>query len=93
VNSPRRVCVLIAGTVQGVFFRQSAKSEAIRLGLTGWIRNRPDGKVEAVAEGAPEAVDGFVAWCRIGPPAAEVDSVEVTPQPATGQFSAFRIEH
>lgn len=70
--------LLITGRVQGVYYRASAQAEGERLGLHGWVRNRRDGAVEAVAAGSPEAVDQFIAWARRGPSAARVDRVEVT---------------
>lgn len=82
--SARRVQVLISGRVQGVFFRQSALEEALRLGLGGWVRNRSDGRVEAEAEGPAEAVDTFVAFCRRGPERARVDGVVVRDRPLQG---------
>lgn len=66
------------GRVQGVFFRDSTRREANRLGVTGWVRNRPDGTVEAHAEGAPEAVEALVRWAREGPRHADVDDVRVS---------------
>ena len=65
----------IQGRVQGVWFRESMRREAERLGVVGWVRNRPDGSVEAVAQGAPEAVDALVEWARIGPPQARVERI------------------
>ena len=70
-----RVHLHIAGRVQGVFFRESARREAERRGLAGWVRNLPDGRVEAVAQGALADVEAFVGWCHTGPPAAEVREV------------------
>jgi len=87
-----RVHLLISGRVQGVGFRWSARREAIRLGLVGWVRNRPDGRVEAVAEGAEAQVDAFVAWCRRGPSGAAVTEVACEPQPAEGRPRDFTIE-
>lgn len=72
----RRVVVL--GTVQGVFFRDSTRREALRLGVTGWVRNCADGTVEAHFEGRPDAVDALVQWCREGPRHAEVRDVRVS---------------
>jgi acylphosphatase len=77
--------------VQGVAFRAYAVDEATRLGLAGWVRNRTDGTVEARAEGTPDAVEAFVAWCRRGPPAARVDELRVNPVPATGLDRGFRV--
>jgi acylphosphatase len=88
-----RATLRIRGRVQGVFFRHAAKLEANRLGVTGWIRNCSDGEVKATAEGPRERVGEFVAWCKIGPPYANVDEVEVQESAATGEFTAFRVEH
>ena len=88
----KRVRVLISGDVQGVGFRWYAREEAMTAGVAGSVRNLPDGRVEAVFEGAPPAVDRLVQWCRSGPSMARVDSVEVSEQEPTGQ-EAFRIEH
>ena len=87
-----KVALRIKGRVQGVFFRDSARREASRLGLTGWVRNCPDGDVEAVAEGDSKSVREFVSWCQKGPRYARVEDVEVTESPATNEFSNFRVE-
>jgi len=89
VNS--RATVRISGRVQGVFFRQSTTEEARRLGITGWVRNLPDGSVEAVLEGSGDLVRELVAWCHQGPPAARVASVDVEWSDATGAFTRFSI--
>ena len=68
--------VVVRGRVQGVFFRDSVRRQAQNAGLTGWVRNRPDGAVEAVFEGAADAVRRAVEFCRRGPPHAEVHDVE-----------------
>ena len=81
--------VVVHGRVQGVFFRASCEQEAGRLGLAGWVTNRPDGTVEAVFEGEPAAVDQMVAWCRGGPPRASVTEVVVTDEEPQGE-SGFR---
>jgi acylphosphatase len=70
--------------VQGVWFRQSCRRQAVELGLAGWVRNRSDGTVEAVFEGPESEVAKAVAWCRMGPPSAEVSGIDVTPEQATG---------
>jgi acylphosphatase len=70
-----RTRVVVEGRVQGVFFRDSCRTEALRAGVTGWVRNRPDGSVEAEFEGDAAAVAAMVAWCRTGPPRAEVTKV------------------
>ncbi len=85
------VHLVVVGRVQGVGFRARAIAEATRLGLSGWVRNRMDGTVEARAEGAPRAVEAFVAWCRRGPPAAEVQGVEISAVPPTGLDRGFQV--
>lgn len=72
-----RAELTIQGRVQGVFYRQSAKETAERLGLTGWAKNCPDGSVAAVFEGEKPAVEAAIEWCRQGPPAARVTQVTV----------------
>lgn len=82
-----RAHLYIAGRVQGVFYRATCRDVAAGLGLAGWVRNCPDGSVEAVAEGPQSAVDEFIRWCRKGPPAARVSSVRLeweTPQNESG---------
>jgi acylphosphatase len=73
----RRARVRVRGRVQGVFFRVETRDRARSLGLAGWVRNCPDGTVEAVFEGESERVRSMVDWCRRGPPGATVDSVDV----------------
>jgi acylphosphatase len=87
----RRLRLTIRGRVQGVNFRYFARAEAARLGLRGWVRNRPDGDVEVVAEGDPAALAAFAAWCRRGPPAARVESVDETELPGAARYADFRI--
>ena len=77
----------IEGRVQGVWFRESMCREAERLGVAGWVRNRPDGSVEAVVQGPTEAVDRLVEWARTGPPLARVDRLELGE--TEGRFSGF----
>ena len=74
--------ISVSGRVQGVGFRDALQREARRLGVTGWVRNRADGSVEAVLQGSPEAVEKIIAWARRGPPAALVAAVR-TGLPAT----------
>lgn len=71
-----RIHLVVRGRVQGVWYRGSAREEALRLGIRGWARNRPDGSVEILAQGSAAAIDRFVAWCHEGPPLARVSSVE-----------------
>jgi acylphosphatase len=68
----------IHGQVQGVFFRATARDQARRLGVAGFVRNEPDGSVYLEAEGTESALAAFAAWCRQGPPAALVEKVEAT---------------
>jgi acylphosphatase len=82
--------VVVHGDVQGVFFRDSCRRKASTLGLTGWVTNRPDGAVEAVFEGDPEAVAALVDWCRHGPRGADVTSVDETSEDPEG-LSSFEI--
>jgi acylphosphatase len=83
----KAVEVVVTGRVQGVFFRARTGDEAHRRGVAGWVRNDPDGTVAARFEGAADAVDAMVAWCRTGPPRASVEDVRtevVEPDGATG---------
>ena len=79
-----RVHVLIHGDVQGVNFRWYCSKEASSRGVGGFIRNLPDGRVEAAFEGDRESVDAMVEWCRGGPPSARVRGVDVSQQQPTG---------
>ena len=79
-----RYQVVVRGSVQGVWFRESCRRVASELGVTGWVRNRPDGTVEAHFEGRETDVARAVAWCRTGPPSAEVTGVDVTPEEPEG---------
>lgn len=74
----RTVHLRIEGLVQGVSYRASARDEATRLGLTGWVRNLPNGDVEALAAGPSNAVVQFVTWCKHGPDEARVSNVTMT---------------
>ncbi len=83
--------VVVSGRVQGVYFRDSCQQMARRLGVSGSVRNRDDGRVEAVMEGPEEAVDQLVAWCRVGPRRALVTGVTVTEEDPVGE-TTFRVE-
>lgn len=85
-----RCRVIVAGRVQGVFYRDSCRAKAIEFGVTGWVRNLVDGAVEIAAEGDREAVDQFVDWCRQGPARAHVISVEIVDEAPRGD-RRFRI--
>jgi acylphosphatase len=75
------------GRVQGVWFRESMRREAERLGVSGWVRNRLDGSVEAVVQGEARVIEAMIAWARRGPESAEVESLDVTA--AEGVFASF----
>lgn len=80
----------VTGRVQGVWYRESCREVADRLGVAGSVRNRADGSVEVLAEGPPHEVEALVAWCRSGPPAAEVTGVEVVEEEPEG-LVGFRV--
>lgn len=88
-----RTRLAITGRVQGVWYRGATEAEARRLGVDGWVRNLPDGSVEAVIEGEPAAVRALVEWCRTGPPGARVASVREQAEPAGDDLVGFRIRH
>ena len=88
-----RIHLIIRGRVQGVCFRACCVDEARRLGIKGFVRNRPDGSVEAVGEGEEAAIDSFAAWCRRGPPSALVAECEETRGPARGGLDSFSVEY
>lgn len=83
-SAPIRRRVVVRGRVQGVFFRDTTRRRAQAHGVAGWVRNRPDGTVEAVFEGPPEAVERLLRFCETGPPRAEVTEVEVAAEPVEG---------
>ena len=87
----KRVHIWVSGRVQGVFYRGSARDQAMGLGLTGWARNLPDGRVEIVAEGDAQRVAEFVAWCRVGPALARVEDCQVVEEPPLGDFGEFQV--
>ncbi len=88
-----RAYVRVYGRVQGVFFRANTVDKARELGVTGYVRNMPDGSVEAVIEGDKEKVEKLISWMHIGPPLARVDRVEVEYQEYKGEFTDFRIRY
>jgi len=89
----KSVHVLISGRVQGVWFRASTRQKAEELGITGWVRNTTDGKVEAVFEGEEEIVQKMIEWCRHGPPLATVEHVKIKQQKPTDGFEGFTIKY
>ena len=87
----RRVHVFVSGRVQGVFFRGATHAQMRALGLSGWVRNLPDGRVEAVVEGDDARIERALAFLRRGPPHAVVESVEVHDEPCTGERAEFEL--
>lgn len=88
----KRLRVEIFGQVQGVNFRYYAWQKAQSLGLTGFVRNLSDGAVEVVAEGEEESLQKLFKWCQVGPPLAQVESVEVEWGKPIGEFERFEIQ-
>jgi len=87
----KRLHAIIRGDVQGVLLRANTEAKAGELGLTGWVRNVRDGSVECVAEGEEARLNELVAWWKSSPGAAEVSTVEVIWEAATGEFSGFEV--
>ena len=85
----KRLHLLIAGRVQGVFFRANTQKKARELGLTGFVRNLPDGQVETLAEGPEDHLKTFLAWCRQGPPSSQVTSVKTQWEKAPPKYPSF----
>ncbi len=88
-----RAHLRISGRVQGVCYRASCREQALRLGLTGEVRNLPGGDVEAVVEGPRADVEELIAWCRSGPEGARVAGVQVQWSEPRGEFVGFRVAH
>lgn len=88
-----RAHVFVSGRVQGVFFRYETYRLASRLGVTGWVRNLPDGRVEAVFEGEKEKVDKMIDFCRRGPSAAIVTDIKVIWEKPRNEFEDFKIKY
>lgn len=86
-----RVNLIIEGRVQGVWFRDSTRKKALSLGVFGYVKNRPDGTVKAVAEGPEDYVKEFVSWCHKGPPASHVTAVLESEEEWRGEFRSFEI--
>ena len=83
--------MVITGKVQGVWFRASTKQQAELLGITGWVRNTSDGRVEAVFQGDNALVEKMIAWCHQGPPLSHVDHVHITKEQQYDDFPEFKI--
>ena len=88
-----RAHAIITGKVQGVFFRAETRHAAEGFGVSGWVRNKMDGSVEAVIEGEEADVKAMLAWCQTGPPHARVSNVDVTWQDYTGEFETFDVTY
>jgi acylphosphatase len=88
-----RAHVFVSGRVQGVFFRSETKRKAESRSVTGWVRNLPDSRVEAVFEGEAEAVGALVEFCKRGPAGALVTNFDLTWEAYTGEFNGFKIRH
>lgn len=89
----KRVHVYISGRVQGVFFRTETQRAANGFHLTGWVRNMPDGRVEALFEGEDKNVEKVLEWCHIGPPSARVKEIIAKEEHYIGEFAAFTIKY
>ena len=87
----RRVRIVVRGRVHGVGFRACTQATATQLGVTGYVRNRPDGTAEIEAEGARANLDRLIAWCRTGPSMARVDSLEVEESVPAGEWTDFQV--
>lgn len=87
------VHVFISGRVQGVWFRASTRQKAQQLGLTGWVRNTSDGKVEAVFEGEENKINEMIKWCHRGSSLSKVKNVEIKKQNPTNEFDDFSIKY
>jgi len=88
-----RAHVIFSGRVQGVWFRANTHGKASELEITGWIRNLPDGSVEAVFEGSEKLITEAIQWCKTSQPHARVDSAEITIGNYTGEFHGFDIRY
>ncbi len=87
----KQLQLTVRGRVQGVYFRASTQREARRLGLSGWVKNRPDGSVEVLAEGEEASIRELYGWAQKGPSAARVDRVDTRWRSFTGEYADFRI--
>lgn len=89
----KRVHIIIEGRVQGVFFRDYTRTQARQLGLTGWVRNRPEGTVEAIVEGDASEVDWMINWFNQGSPMSKVTGVQVTEEEPVGENDSFEVHY
>jgi len=88
-----RAHIFVSGRVQGVFFRAETENHARRHDVMGWVRNLPDGRVEAVLEGEKRQIDAIIEFCKRGPPGAYVHKLDIAWEDWTGEFKEFRINH
>lgn len=88
-----RARVLISGRVQGVFFREKTRSMAKKIGVTGWVKNLSDGRVEAVFEGSKKSVEKIVNWTKRGPILAKIEGIDIEWQEYKGEFVDFEIRY
>jgi acylphosphatase len=93
MEKEQRLHAVVRGRVQGVFFRANTESKARKLGLKGYVMNTADGNVEIVAEGAKEKLKEMLEWCKKGPMFSHVEKVDVSWEPATGEFGGFAIKY
>jgi len=91
LKDKKRVHVFIFGNVQGVYFRSYTQMEGQKRKVAGWVRNCPDGSVEAIVEGEPAAVDDMVEWFKTGPPTAQVAKIEASEERPMGETGVFNI--
>jgi acylphosphatase len=89
----KRLHVFVSGRVQGVFFRARTRDRALELGLTGWVRNLADGRVEAMFEGEDADLEAALSWCREGPPRSRPEEVEASWTDGTGEFGSFEVRY
>ena len=85
------VRLVVHGIVQGVWFRESTRKQAVELGLKGWVKNRPDGTVEALIEGPKDSVKMLIDWCHKGPPYSKVEKVDKIWMDWEGEFDSFNV--
>jgi len=93
VSEDARARITVSGRVQGVFYRANTVEQAFALKLAGEVRNMMNGDVEIVAEGGRKKIEKLIAWCRVGPPHARVDSVDVTWEEYQGEFTDFSVSY
>ncbi len=88
-----RVHVIVSGSVQGVFFRSEIENLAIENGVTGWVKNLPDGRVEAIFEGEEQSILKLVEFCKRGPPLAKVEKVSISKEAFREEYTDFRVKY